>query len=446
MRITRSCFLCIPLLLFLSLLLSFSLSSQTGLLRIFFPQWPDCLLAVQRCPQIMDLRASFGNQTAFSLNLAHHVSSSIANESNLVFSPLSLHVALSLVAMGAKGPTLYQLLSFLRSGSSSSDLIKLSSQIVELVLMDGSDLGGPHLAFANGVWFDQSMSLKEDFKKTVTGAFKAETRSLDFQKKASEAASEVNTWVESATAGLIKNLLEPDSVDQDTRLILSNALYFKGAWSEKFDPAKTKEAEFHLLDGTTVQAPFLSSTKKQFFSSYDNFSVLKLLYHQGDDKRQFSMYVFLPKSKDGIWSLTEKIGSETHFLDRHIPHNKVKLDKFKLPKFKISFGFESKKVLKGLGLELPFSETCQDLTEMVVDTSVGEDLYVGSVFHKAFVEVNEEGTEAAAATAVQIVGMSAYIGGVTEFVADHPFVFVIREEITGVVLFVGRVLNPLLEE
>ncbi|XP_078163230.1 serine protease inhibitor (SERPIN) family protein [Carex rostrata] len=85
--------------------------------------------------------------------------------------------------MGAKGPTLYQLLSFLRSGSSSSDLIKLSSQIVELVLMDGSDLGGPHLAFANGVWFDQSMSLKEDFKKTVTGAFKAETRSLDFQKK-----------------------------------------------------------------------------------------------------------------------------------------------------------------------------------------------------------------------------------------------------------------------
>lgn len=264
-----------------------------------------------------------------------------------------------------------------------------------------------------------------------------------FYHKASEAASEVNTWAESATAGLIKNLLEPGSVDQDTRLILSNALYFKGAWSEKFDPAETKEAEFHLLNGTTVQAPFLSSTRKQFVSSYDDFSVLKLPYHQGDDKRQFSMYVFLPKSKDGIWSLTEKIGSGTHFLDQHIPHNKVKLDKFKLPKFKISFGFESSKVLKGLGLELPFSGS-GDLTEMV-DSSVGKDLYIDSVFHKAFVEVNEEGTEAAAASAAVVQLRGLFFGGPTEFVADHPFVFVIREDMTGVVLFVGHVLNPLLE-
>lgn len=261
--------------------------------------------------------------------------------------------------------------------------------------------------------------------------------------KASEAATEVNTWVENATAGLIKNLLEPHSINRNTQLILTNALYFKGAWSEKFDPTETKEGEFHLLDGTTVQAPFLSSTKKQYVSSYNDFSVLKLPYHQGDDRRQFSMYVFLPTSKDGIWSLTEKISSETHFLDRHIPHNKVKLDKFKLPKFKISYGFESSKVFKELGLELPFTES-GDLTEMV-DSPVGKNLYVASVFHKAFVEVNEEGTEAAAASAAVVQLRSLFFGGPTEFVADHPFVFVIREDLTGVVLFVGHVLNPLLE-
>jgi serpin B len=131
----------------------------------------------------MDLRKSIVSQTAFSLRLAHHVSTTVASGSNLVFSPLSLHLALSLVAAGAKGPTLDQIVSFLGPGSSSSDLVKMSSQIVELVLMDGSGSGGPRLACANGVWFDQSLSLKEEFKKTVTGAYKAEARSLDFTNK-----------------------------------------------------------------------------------------------------------------------------------------------------------------------------------------------------------------------------------------------------------------------
>lgn len=131
----------------------------------------------------MDLKESIGKQTAFALRLAHHVSSKAASASNLVFSPLSLHVALSLVAAGAKGATLDQLLSFLGSGSSASGLAQLSSQVVDLVLTDGSGSGGPRVAFANGVWFDQSLTLKEAFKKTVTTVYKAEAKSLDFQNK-----------------------------------------------------------------------------------------------------------------------------------------------------------------------------------------------------------------------------------------------------------------------
>uniref|UniRef100_A0A0D3FL84 Serpin domain-containing protein n=1 Tax=Oryza barthii TaxID=65489 RepID=A0A0D3FL84_9ORYZ len=258
--------------------------------------------------------------------------------------------------------------------------------------------------------------------------------------KAAEVASQVNSWVEKVTSGLIKEILPPGSVDHTTRLVLGNALYFKGAWTEKFDASKTKDSEFHLLDGKSVQAPFMSTSKKQYISSYDNLKVLKLPYQQGGDKRQFSMYILLPEAQDGLWSLAEKLNSEPEFLEKHIPTRQVTVGQFKLPKFKISFGFEASDLLKSLGLHLPFSSEA-DLTEMV-NSPEGKNLFVSSVFHKSFVEVNEEGTEAAAATAAVITLRSAPIA--EDFVADHPFLFLIREDMTGVVLFVGHVAAEVL--
>lgn len=253
----------------------------------------------------------------------------------------------------------------------------------------------------------------------------------------------MNSWVEKITSGLIKELLPPGSVDHTTRLVLGNALYFKGVWTKKFDASQTKDGEFQLLDGSTVQAPFMSSTKKQCLASYDNFKVLQLPYQQGGDKRQFSMYILLPEAKDGVWSLAEKLSSEPEFLEKHIPRQKTTVGQFKLPKFKISFGFEASELLKGLGLQLPFSAEA-DLSQMVDSQAVGQNLYVSSIFHKSFVEVNEEGTEAAAASAAVIALRSMPIGPI-DFIADHPFLFLIREDMTGVVLFVGHVVNPLLD-
>uniref|UniRef100_A0ACD6A3A4 Uncharacterized protein n=1 Tax=Avena sativa TaxID=4498 RepID=A0ACD6A3A4_AVESA len=197
---------------------------------------------------------------------------------------------------------------------------------------------------------------------------------------------------------------------------------------------------FHLLDGSSVQAPFMSTTNKQYISSTDNLKILKLPYHQGGDKRQFSMYILLPEAQDGLWGLAKMLSTEPGFIENHIPTEKVQVGQFKLPKFKISFGLEVSNLLKGLGLQLPFN-TEADLSKMV-DSPATQNLYISSVCHKSSVEVNEEGTEAAAATSVEVAFRS--LPQKIDFVADHPFLFLIREDINGVVLFVGHVVNPLL--
>lgn len=259
--------------------------------------------------------------------------------------------------------------------------------------------------------------------------------------KAPQVIQEVNSWAESKTNGLIKEVLPAGSVDHMSRLVLANALYFIGAWHEKFDASKTKEHDFHLLNGSTVQAPFMTSKKNQTIKAFDGFKVLGLPYKQGEDKRSFSMYLFLPDAKDGLPALLEKMGSESGFIDSHIPHQKVEVGDFRIPRFKISFGFEASKTLKGLGLVLPFSSE-GGLTEMV-DSPVSSNLTVTNIFHKSFIEVNEEGTEAAAATAGIVALRSLPIFEKIDFVADHPFLFLIRENKTGMVVFIGQVLNPL---
>ncbi|KAK9748342.1 hypothetical protein RND81_02G050900 [Saponaria officinalis] len=387
----------------------------------------------------MDLGQLISDHTDVSLSLSHHVSSTESKNTNLVFSPLSLHVMLSMIAAGSSGSTRDELLTFLKSNS-SDDLNKLSSELVSMIFADGSSAGGPKLSFANGLWVDQSLPLKPAFKEVVDGLYKASSKQVDFLNKAQEVASEVNSWAENQTAGLIKELLPPDSVENTTRLIFANALYFKGAWNEKFDASKTKEDDFHLLDGTSVKVPYMTSKKKQYVSTSDGFKVLSLPYKQGEDKRWFSMYFLLPDAKDGLMALSEIVGSTPGFLDDHVPHWKVEIGDFKVPKFKISFGFESSKVLKDFGVNSAFSGG--GLTEMV-DSPVAQNLGVSSIFHKSFIEVNEEGTEATAASATTVKACSYIHHEKVDFVADRPFMFLIREDTTGVVLFTGHVVNPL---
>lgn len=166
---------------------------------------------------------------------------------------------------------------------------------------------------------------------------------------------------------------------------------------------------------------------------FDGFKVLGLPYSQGEDKRRFTMYMFLPNEKDTIAFLIEKIGSQSGFLERHMPGEEVDVGRFMIPKFRISFGFEASDMLKELGLVLPF--TNEGLTEMA-----DEGLGVSGINHNAFLDVNEEGTEALALSTMYLT--SGFRREPVDFVADHPFLFVIREDVSGEVLFMGQVVNP----
>ncbi|KAL3617782.1 hypothetical protein CASFOL_038103 [Castilleja foliolosa] len=361
---------------------------------------------------------SIVNQTDVSLSLAKHVISK--DDGNVAFSPLSIQVVLAMIAAGPDGSTGDQLLRYLNS-KSVQDLRSQASQLVTQLFADGAPLGGPRLSFANGVWVDLSLNL--------------EMLILSL-RLADDARQEVNIWAEKKTSGLIKDLLPPDSVKSSTRVILANAVYFKGAWSEKFNPSLTKDRHFFLLNGSSVHVPFMTSRKDQYIRSFDDFKVLSLPYRQGGDKRRFVMHIFLPNARDGLPALVEKVSSTSGFIEDHLPRRKVEVGRFRIPKFKINFGFEASEALTGHGLVLPF------LCSEMVDST--ETVEVNKIYHKTFIEVNEEGTEAAAASAA--VDICDSMSELFDFVADHPFLFVVREDITGVVLFVGQVLNPELHE
>lgn len=254
----------------------------------------------------------------------------------------------------------------------------------------------------------------------------------------------MNTWVKDETHGKIEDLLPPGSVDEETRLLLANALYFKGAWQTPFEEKDTKEGDFFLLDGKSIKVPMMHSTKKQFVKDFSTFKALRLPYFAGHDKRLFSMFILLPHDKKGIAQLEQSLDVKTLSQDLIHITQEVPVTAFELPKFKISNSFEVPEALQSLGLILPFSKEA-DFSELVESFAAGA-LYLSNVFHKAYVEVNEQGTEAAAATGavVTLRGISMFQKPI-DFVADHPFIFIIKEELTNVVVFTGRVTDPTVE-
>ncbi|KAF7131951.1 hypothetical protein RHSIM_Rhsim09G0016900 [Rhododendron simsii] len=391
------------------------------------------------------------------------------NCENLVLSPLSIDVVLNMVAAGSRGPTLEKMLGWL--GAENIEEIKSQSLKMMAVAVGDQHLEKgeeePVLCLVNGAWFDQRFTPKPSYTEDVLkGIYGCEAKTVDFVTRVvdeyqarmlctngegdgsggavgDDVVDEINLWAEAASRGLIKKILPRGSLSQETALILANGLYFKGKWEHnlKFGADLTKKKPFYLLNGDNVSVPFMTSRNSyRRCGSFDGFQVLHIPY-QSNSKR-FSMYFFLPDERDGLQNLLEKLISDSGYSHEYSRLSKTKLDEFWIPKFKFSYDFDVSLTMKEMGMSFPFMENPEDFAEMV---EIPKNLpFIGSkMIQKAFIEVDEEGTVASAITRHSATaGCSMYRPKNTSFVADHPFMFMIMEERSRLVIFTGAVLDP----
>nr|Q53P09.2 RecName: Full=Putative serpin-Z8; AltName: Full=OrysaZ8 [Oryza sativa Japonica Group] len=410
-------------------------------------------------------RAISGGLTALAVRLADRLGAASPGR-NLAFSPLSVHAALSLAAAGAAGGTLDEILAVL-GAASRDDLAAFVGRTAETALADrGPESLGPRVVFAPGVWCDAARPFKPAYRAAVAAEYNAEATVVDFKNKVEEARKQINAWARRATGKLITDVLPPRSVGPETAVVLGNAIYFKGKWDRPFNESDTERKPFYRHDGAAAAAavadvPYMSSRSYQRVAVHDGFKVLKLRYRSprllrdkrkrggggdvGGEFTRYAMAIFLPDARDGLRGLVERMASRPGFLHEHMPAAwPVPVGEFRVPKFKVSCGGSVVGALEQLGLRLPFSPELADLSDMVEDDGSGWPLFVGDIQHKAVIEVNEEGTVAAAATMTRMLP-SGVPPPPVDFVAEHPFAYFIVEEMSSAVVFAGHIVDPSME-
>ncbi|XP_020185523.1 serpin-Z2A-like [Aegilops tauschii subsp. strangulata] len=398
----------------------------------------------------------------FALRLNKRLADHAGRSGNLLFSPLSVYVAFSMAAAGAREQTLGELLDAL-GAPSQHDLTWYACTLAEQALADQSRTGGPCVSFACGVWHHTTMRLRRRYRVATVWDYKAVTRAVNFHQEPKESMEQINAWVVALTNGLIPSIVDGEAPSHPTDLVLVNAMYFKGQWNKTFfDKARHL---FHRLDRTAVDAPFMRGFGAQRIACHDGFKVLQLRYKQGTKHRLqggcplpallqppapiYSMCVFLPDAPDGLWRLIDMIVRDPEFLRKHLPRSDVEVGEFRLPKLKVSFGMTMNGILRGMGLKEAFEPGKADLSDMTED-GARESRRLEQVVHRAIIEVNEEGTEATAATMVDTCLCTSQEAAPpppppplrADFVADHPFAFFVIEEVSGAILFAGHVLDP----
>ncbi|MCI0702542.1 MAG: serpin family protein [Planctomycetia bacterium] len=363
-----------------------------------------------------------------------HTQLAKAEKGSLFFSPFSIETALAMTAAGARGKTLEEMQQALRLPNDPH--ANFGELLKHINATDAKKKRGYELTTANAIWAQAGYPWRKEFMELTRKHYGAGVVEVDFAK--SEAArTRINAWVEKETKEKIKELIPEGIIDALTRMVLTNAIYFKGTWQYTFDKKNTKDAPFTLDDGKTkVDVPMMHLTGEFNYGTGNNFvfrkgepyEVLELPY----SGNELSMLIFLPKTPDAVHRLSH--------LPENIPAAKLKKQEVKvyLPKFKVESNFSLKPILMNLGMKAAFAPNTADFSGMHTGM---EKLFITAVLHKAFVDVNEEGTEAAAATAV-VVGNPGAPPPPKVFRADRPFAFAIRDNKTGTTLFQGRYLGP----
>jgi serine protease inhibitor len=380
---------------------------------------PPLLTRLPRNLSSAELRIIDG-ANAFAFDLLGQATRALRPDSNAFLSPLSASMALGMALNGAEGETLKGVQSTLRlDGMAEADFNAGYRGLI--ALLGGLD-SRTEMRIANSMWARRGLSLEQSFSETGRTYFNAEVRNLEFDSP--EAARTINQWVSSKTNGKIPKLL--DQIGRDEVLFLINAIYFKGKWREAFEPKNTREGPFHGADGRDRTASLMQQEKNLRYQETADYQAVDLLYGNG----AFAMTVLLPKPKqtpNGLLARLDPVAWKA--LTERFHGAEVNLT---LPRFRLEYTRRLNDDLKALGMAVAFDPERADFSR-IADVRPG--LYLSRVDQKTFVEVNEEGTEAAAATGVGVSVTS--VPQVVEMTVDRPFVFAIRERLSGTLMFLG---------
>uniref|UniRef100_A0A096MIJ2 Serpin B6 n=2 Tax=Poecilia TaxID=8080 RepID=A0A096MIJ2_POEFO len=377
--------------------------------------------------------------TTFSLALLRKLSED-NNTANIFFSPFSISSALAMMMLGARGDTATQISECLKIQDCQDDVHTLFAKLL-------SEINKPEAPFAlsvaNRLYGEKSFNFLQEFLTQTKTHYNSEPEAVDFRTSSEEARVKINNWVEEKTQGKIKDMVAEGGVDNMTRMVLVNALYFKGDWFMPFSMEKTYKSKFRLNKVVTkpVQMMFQKNYFHHAYISEVRCQIL-VMHYEG---YKLSMLIFLPKgirdSSTGLKKLEKHLTYEKFLKWTHPDNMKDTLVEVKLPQFKLEETYDLNKVLSSMGMADAFDIKKSDFSGM----SGNKDLFLSSVSHKAFVEVNEKGTEAAASTQMRFRCGSSFLPRINipiSFTADHPFLFFIRHDPTKSILFAGRFCSP----
>ena len=365
--------------------------------------------------------------TQFGFDLFNEIRKT-EQDKNIFISPLSISIALAMTLNGASGETEQAMANTLQLQGLDTESMNTGYAGLRQALQ----VADPKviLTIANSLWARQDVPFKQDFLQRNTQYFGAEVSALNFMDP--NTLTTINQWVNTNTNGKIQKIL--DEINPDMVLFLINAIYFKGTWQTEFDPSHTRDGTFHL--GTGDEKQVLMMTRTGDYRSYENreekFQAISLPYGDG----RMSMYIFLPYRESDLNTFLDGLDPENW--ENWISQFHEKEVFLSMPKFKLEYKKTLNNPLQALGMGVAFAAGAADFSRMADLEALGKNLYIGEVLHKAVVEVNEEGTEAAAVTSVGIRTTSLP----PQFIADRPFFFAIRDNETKTVLFMGTVVEP----
>jgi len=366
------------------------------------------------------------NNNRFAFELYNNIGS---EPQNMFCSPYSISAALAMTYTGAREKTEKQMNDVFHFGTNDQTLYNKYHALFNYI--NGLNAGDMlNIYTANSIWAQKDFKFKTAFIDNIKNSFNSEVKTVDFIKETEKCRTDINAWVEQQTNQKIKDLIQPHILDDLTRLVLVNAIYFKAAWDMPFDVKATKKIDFYMDETTKITTDFMVADNTYKLYQGDTYKAIELPYGKG----KMSMLLILPNSKTGLKELQKNLNVDFYNdLETKLASAKAKLY---LPKFNTSSAFELSEVLKKMGMPEAFTDNA-DFSGM----TGRKDLKISKVIHKTFINVDEAGTEAAAATAV-VVSMKSVLLNMVEFKFDHPFMFIIKENTYNSVLFAGNIYNP----